>query len=308
MLTYRFCLPVWIGKDTELNFFNEKLEHVEHSPDGNLTLFKNVSPNDTDVEDILKFSRTQLMAKIWEAEKRIHRILVNSSGVADARNNLFQYLNAVERDVYNVYSAGKFRNLHNIEKKQAKWCIRVLKNILRTENERVTKSSALSVLWKLATDEGHQLENISEAFLAEIYFLFLGMNGKLPIKRQKSPVTPENSENLTQGQIRSHFLDQYSHYINKFLQRYPDGLQQTIAEQTKDSRQKILDYFGAGLEQWHDYKWHLKHIIRDLATLDKIIELRDEERESLELAEKKRNLFSDHALLSEPFPREPRKP
>ena len=110
--------------------------------------------------------------------------------MADARNNLFQYLNAVERDLYNVYSAGKFRNLHDIEKKQAKWCIRVLKNILRTENERVAKSSALAVLWKLATDEGHQLQNISEAFLAEIYFLFLGMNGKLPIKRQKSPVTP----------------------------------------------------------------------------------------------------------------------
>ena len=79
-------------------------------------------------------------------------------------------------------------------------------------------------------------------------------------------------------------------------------------EQNEASRQKILDYFGAGLEQWQDYKWQLKHIVRDLDTLEKIIDLREEERESLQLAEKNGIFFQITPYYPQSLSQQPGEP
>ena len=39
--------------------------------------------------------------------------------------------------------------------------------------------------------------------------------------------------------------------------------------------------------QWHDYKWQLKNVIRDISTLEKVVSLDDKEKKELERCLKK---------------------
>ena len=53
------------------------------------------------------------------------------------------------------------------------------------------------------------------------------------------------------------------------------------------NRRRVLDVLGGRAEDWHDYKWHLKHAIRDTATLARIVDLSEEEITAIEKTAKR---------------------
>ena len=65
----------------------------------------------------------------------------------------------------------------------------------------------------------------------------------------------------------------------------PKGL--FMDDQFKKSKQKILQSFGASEEDWKDYKWHLKNRIKDIETLEKIINLTDKDKSYIREVSKK---------------------
>lgn len=88
--------------------------------------------------------------EIWKADPKIKELLKKSKSLAEARENLFKYLNDLERHYFNIYSDKNYKNVHIIEKSNAKECIRVFKNIIRTESEKLINFSALKKLYQLA--------------------------------------------------------------------------------------------------------------------------------------------------------------
>ncbi|MBN2288596.1 MAG: KamA family radical SAM protein [Candidatus Glassbacteria bacterium] len=242
-------------------------------------------PYSTDA--ILELSKEELLKLLWKADRRIYRVLKDSTTIMDCRNNLFGYLNDLVRSYYNIYSEKKFKDLHPLEKVHAKRCVRILKNTIRTGNEKITGVNPLNILWKLARGKLDLLDKATPGFLCEMIFLFLGINGKLAFYRQaKQTLSLFTVHDENPGLVRSHDLDQYSERIDHYFSRYPSGLDPGITVKQQAARHRIMEYFGAGERQWNDYRWQLKHIIRDRGTVEALVGLTRQEREGLILAEK----------------------
>lgn len=241
---------------------------------------------------ILELGKEELLKLLWSADRRIHKILKNSLTIMDCRNNLFQYLNELVRSYYNIYSDKKFKDLHPLEKVHAKRCVRILKNTIRTQNEKSIGTSPLNILWKLARGKLRLLEEVTPGFLCEMIFLVLGINGKLSFYRHaKQTLFLLSIQDESPGLARSHDLDRYSESINHYMVRYPSGLDPEIIEKNRASKKRIMKYFGATEQQWNNYRWHLKNVVRDRGTVEALVGLSQKERKGLSLAEKHGILF-----------------
>lgn len=232
----------------------------------------------------IRHSKEKLIEKLWEAEPKIKSILKNSNQLEEARFILFDYLNRLERDLFNMRSDTYFVNLNIIEKRNAKECIRVLSNVMRSENEHLTGASPLARLFELAKDTPGAREKINEGFLCEFIVLFRGITGK-----SGKHVTGQEVFSMKDGReaavIRSEQLDNYASLIRRNFKRYRTGFDRSLIRQRQELKKEILSYFGAGESQWQDYMWHYRHIIKDAKTLGDLVRLEPDELEGLAAAE-----------------------
>jgi len=238
------------------------------------------------MNDIVLLTTRELQHELWKAAPDIRNILARAENLAEAREKLFDYLNDLERHYFNIHSDKRLKEFHIIEKTNAKECIKVLKNLIRTENEQITGFSALKILFDLA--KGLDRDDISAGFLAEFLFLFNGINANSGITDDKL-VLPEDSKKASIA--RSAKLDEYARNMSACLDRYKTGTESHIAKRQKTARRAIMDHFHAGEQDWKDYKWHLKHVIQDRKTLESLIKLEEDEKEGLIYAEQNRIPF-----------------
>ncbi|HOX78986.1 MAG TPA: KamA family radical SAM protein [Bacteroidales bacterium] len=236
---------------------------------------------------IASLSKDQLKKKLWEANPEIRALLKKSSDVADARENLFEYLNGLERHYFNIHSEKEYKDFHIIEKTNAKECIRVLKNVIRTENEKIADFSALKVLRDLALNSEPEIP-VSESFLAEFIFLFHGVHARSGITDDSFKLP---SDNKKASQLRSKKLDEYARRMDDHLRHYRHGLDPAVIHDRKAASKAILEYYQGTEKDWQDYKWQLKHIITTRKTLEKLVMLDEDERLGLEYAERYRIPF-----------------
>jgi lysine 2,3-aminomutase len=238
----------------------------------------------------IRHSKEKLVEILWDAEPKIKSILKNSSKLEEARFILFDYLHRLERDLFNMRSDTYFVNLNIIEKRNAKECIRVLSNVMRTENEQLTGASPLACLFDLAKETPGALESIHEAFLCEFIVLFWGITGK-----SGKHVTRQQIFNMKDGReaavIRSEQLDTYAAIIRRNYRRYRTGFDRALIRQRQALKQEILSYFGAEESSWQDYMWHYRHIIKDAKTLGALVHLEPDEVEGLACAAEMRIPF-----------------
>ncbi len=236
------------------------------------------------LDDLLRMGKLEMIELLWETEPRMHRLLTESENVQQARNNMFNYLNELERIYFNIYADHRLSELHDLEKKQAKWCVRVFKNIIRSENEKLAHASSLTLLWKIARRQPRALSEVGEGFLCEMIFLSLGINGKFACNRHKSAPEPSATSEQDAGVRRSMLLDRYAAQIEGFVSRYHCGLDEDVVRIHRKQRRRIMRHFGAGETQWNDYRWQLDHIITRKDQIEQLVELTDLEREGLDLA------------------------
>jgi len=176
-----------------------------------------------------------------------------------------------------------FANLNVVERRNARECIRVLSNTMRTENEHLTGVSPLELLYDLARDEEGALEKASMGFLLEYFALLEGIRGTYG-KHSSYHELLEQQEGRAAAIVRSSQLDDYGAMVRRYFRKYKTGLDPKLVKKRKKLKKKILSYFGAGEEDWNDYLWHMKNIIKDIETLSAIVELDDDEGEVLRLA------------------------
>ncbi|MCX5857095.1 MAG: KamA family radical SAM protein [Deltaproteobacteria bacterium] len=231
----------------------------------------------------IKHSKEKLVEELWAAEPKIKGILKNSKHVEEARFIMFDYLNRLERDLFNMRSDTYFFNLNIIEKRNAKECIRVFSNVMRTENESLTGASPLELLFDLAKETDRSLDTINEAFLCEFISLFRGITGK-----SGKHTTGHEVFSMKDGReaaiLRSEQLDDYAGLIRRNFRRYRTGFDRTIVRQRQELKKEILGYFGAEESRWQDYLWHYQHIIKDLKILSDLVRLESDEVEGLTCA------------------------
>jgi len=232
---------------------------------------------------LITASRPELLAALWAAAPEVHRLLASSRSLQQARNRMFDLLNSLERSYFSIHADTPFKHIHIAEKHIAKECIRVLKNVIRSENEQLTGESALSFLRDLARHHGRVAARVSDGFICEFIHLFRGIYGQSGTLAALSSYH-RDTDNARAAQLRSRELDAYARRAATAMCRFHSGLEPHLIARSTGMRRRILRHFGASLADWHAPSWQLKHLIRSARTLSAFMHLEPDEREGLAAA------------------------
>lgn len=233
--------------------------------------------------NLIDKSLHELIEIMWKEDPAIHKILAESENRRDARNQFFTYLADLERHYFNIYSDQVLINLHICERNNSKECIRVLKNIIRTENEKLTGFSALKILRKLAIGNLEKASYPSPGFIMEFIHLFRGINGRSEITEDILSI-PENE--VLASQVRSRRLNEYAQNLDLNIKTIPKGTDPVLVGEHEITKRKILSFFKSDDKDWATFSWQMRHIISKRQTVQALVHLTDDEIEGLESAEK----------------------
>jgi len=227
------------------------------------------------------------VARLRYANPTVWGLISDSVDVSVARTYLIGFVSEMVR-ILNLESP----RLRSLEWSQQIQCLEIFRKIISVRSERLTKFSLLKLLWHLIHEKYDELpENLSDGFFEEMIHLFRGMQGRSGIYDDER--YPEFAElhGRKAAVMRS---DQLDGLARKYLERsgkYLSGLENDIIAERKQNRDRILNVLKGGEKDWADHRWHLKHVIRDSATLGKIISLKTEEREAIDLARSRKIPF-----------------
>jgi lysine 2,3-aminomutase len=224
----------------------------------------------------------QWAATLWEGHPWVYRALRRAKDLETARRHLYDRM--VERE--RAISAREIK-VHPLE-----WCIirdssRVMRNILSRRCEKLSGFSGLECLWKMARGRWEEVpKGLTPAFFEEFYRLFNGVKGKSGIYEWAESPTYTKLKGREAALARSDELDGLAEYAESRIDSYTSGLDQEIIARRRKNQRRIMRVLGATADRWSDWRWHLKHVIRDEAELGLLIELTDDEREAIHLAKK----------------------
>lgn len=233
-----------------------------------------------------------LIEKLWRENSEVFILLKECEDLKEARKKLFKF----SKDLEWKYREGE-EVIHKLEYATALEAIKVFNNLISLRNEKIAGFSTLDYLWSLAKDNQETIEEISEGFLEEFIHLFKAMKGKADISSGwLKPLLEKDGVKIVDftkikgreaGISRSNYLDKLYEKIHGFINRYPSGCDDKLVKEREGNRQKILDYFGATINDWNDHYWHLKHIFKDkdgLENLKKLVPLTEEDIKAIEIA------------------------
>jgi len=233
-----------------------------------------------------------LIEKLWKENPEVFKLLKESENLKEARQKLYKF----SKDLEWKYREGE-EVLHKLEYATALEATKVFNNLISLRNEKIAGFSTLDYLWSLVKDNQEITERISDGFLEEFIHLFKAMKGSADISSGwLRPLLEKDGIKIADfakikgreaGTSRSNYLDKLYEKVHNFIDRYPSGCDSELIKEREENRQKILDYFGASLDDWKDYYWHLKHIFQDkddLEHLGKLVSLTEEDVEAIEIA------------------------
>ncbi|MGC5327083.1 KamA family radical SAM protein [Brevibacillus sp. SYSU BS000544] len=225
------------------------------------------------------------ISELLDANPEILRLLVLSPSVSAAREKLYAYLSQCEMAILDENC-----QLHPLEKKNTRDCIHVFRNIISVSSEKKTGHSCLNILHQLATMHWRENEwpEISDAFLEDMKHLFKGIIGLSGIYSKSGICIREVPEFIhLQGReaaiVRSRYLNDKTDHYQMFKEKngYRCGLEPDIISRRNETRDVILHHLDGSLEDWHDYKWHLRNTYKNCEDIQKVIKLTEEEEHGI---------------------------
>jgi lysine 2,3-aminomutase len=241
--------------------------------------------SEAELEEIFKDKYVDL----WISNPAVYRILKKSADVENARSNLFDYFNSKEKYFFNMDT-----KLHSLEKVVIQDSIAVLKKIISVRSEIITGTSALQILFNMANGFAN-VTDVSEGFILEFIHLFRAVSGLSGIYPNDDIPDREPEFISKRGRdaaiSRSNLLDREEENTETVFLKYPNGLQADVIKDRETHKKRLLEYFDATEDDWQNYHWQIKHVIRKADTLKQIIELTEEEEKSIRLANQNRIPF-----------------
>jgi len=207
---------------------------------------------------------------LWENAELVRRTLEQAKSLEEARESLLAVLQDIESGAQCDDLGGD-----RLEWSMRLQAIKILKGFLSPENEAIAGMSTLQVLWDLAT-ETQDMEDVP-GFADEFSHLFKAMRGESGIGRgwlaKDSDLAEHYFEDLPQAgrraaTRRSRFLDEVAKRVNQEIDRYPCGLDEPLAKAREVNRRHIQDYFGASVQDWSDWQWQARHVLKGLDGFD----------------------------------------
>jgi len=240
-------------------------------------------------EDInLSEAKEIALKHLWEINPDITGILKSSEHLQEAREKLYSLLEKYDRRLFD-----EDNELFVLERNVIRECIQVFKNIIAPKNEKHTGISSLKILFHLAKNNKEEFEKIAPGFILEFINLFKGISGNSGIYEREMIISEAfvRLEGREGAQKRTEILDDFSGIIWKYFKKYPSGLDEKILKERKENVNRIMKYYKATGEDWKDYRWHLKNVIKDGKTIADLIELDEESKEAIDRASRNKIPF-----------------
>ncbi|MHB1255808.1 MAG: KamA family radical SAM protein [Dethiobacteraceae bacterium] len=263
-------------------------------------------------DDFLVQKRFELFR---EENPVFHQLVQESVNLEAARKKIYYYLAEYEKKTLKPTGHSQ-----PMDRALARRALNVLKNIFAERSEELAGFSVLESLMSLIR---HQETHVHAAFVEELRHLFMAMKEKTGLfeKHYFQHASLEEADSRAKSSVRSAVLDEISGRANLRMSRYLSGLDQETVERRESNRTRIMRHFGAGKEEWADWTWHCRHVIRDIDTLISLISLTPEEEKAVRSAKEKGLPFGitpyyvslmdfesdrkrDHALRSQVIPPE----
>lgn len=221
-------------------------------------------------------------SKLWQAHPWAWRILNQSSILEESRRLFYDHIVEQERTMRT-----KKLHVHPLEWSIIRDACHVLRNIISKRCEVMAKFSSFECLWNIANEQWDKLpENLSAGFFEELHHLFSAVKGKCGIYQDIKSPSYVKLHGRDAALARSDELDTLASYAESYIKSYSSGLDKDVIKRRNNNQHRIMKKLGASSKQWNDWRWQLKHVVRDANTLSKLIELRDNEREAVTLAKK----------------------
>jgi lysine 2,3-aminomutase len=219
---------------------------------------------------------------LWASDPRMHDALMSSDDAGSARSALFDLLKERESALHS-----RDCHIHALERSNSIHCIRVMRNFLSPRNERVGGVSVIKHLFDISRGS---IGDVHLAFVSDIMHIMRGTTGESVLDLQEAPDFA-SLDGLEGGRLRSDYLDGMAGAVSEWTERYPSGLEPSVIAKRQENRERIMDYLGAGPDDWNDYVWQMRNVMLSHDVIGDLIELTDEEREAISLCSTNRIPF-----------------
>lgn len=164
----------------------------------------------------------------------------------------------------------------------ARDCARALRQMFSERSDSLAGFSVAQALWDLARNIPRP--DMGPGFFAEMIHLFRGMRGNVPPHTLNETLVRDSISGRPAALARSADLDILWDRVSQQFNRYPDGLSIEARERRSARRGHILARLGGAPEDWYDWRWQMRHIVRDPDILAGLAVLDADELESTRAA------------------------
>jgi lysine 2,3-aminomutase len=168
-------------------------------------------------------------------------------------------------------------------------CARVLRSIFSYRAEGLAEFSVMEALYDLA--HGKRRPELEEGFYAELFHLLLGVQGKAKELAMGDYLISNTLSGREAAVARSAELDKLWERTGSFMKRYPHGLSDEAIARRDENRRKIGSMLDGGDEDWYDWRWQLRHVVKEASLLKSLVPLSPEALEAIKRAKKARLPF-----------------
>ncbi len=217
----------------------------------------------------------------------IYHLLREADDYTTARHYLQAYLHELQRMM--ARSSLRKQPLEWVVQEQG---IDTFLNLISVRSERLIRFSLVRLLWKIANGRREHLpKDLNDGFFEEIIHLFLAIQGESGIYDQESYPEFAKYHGRKASILRSEQLDRIALKAETRMKRYVSGLENRVRVRRDVNRRRILRRLGGDEEDWNDYRWQIRNVVRSATVLEKLINLTPGEKSAIDAAGRNRVPF-----------------
>ncbi len=166
----------------------------------------------------------------------------------------------------------------------------VLRNMLKKRSDNLAGFSMTQAIYDIAW--GNPRPDLSPAFYADLYHLLLGIQGQGSRKAfDDIQLSALNEMGRAAAIHRSQQLDSIRSEVDLQINQFKTGLDNRTISRRKKRRDKILTKLNASRDDWQNWHWQVKNIIKDPKVLQDLVNISREEKKAVEMAKENKLLF-----------------
>lgn len=237
--------------------------------EGHSTWREMTGPMLVGLQNLLYADKVLLQQVLYRENPEVKKLFEEAQSLEDARKRFYAYLTQRELEIRDSDTDPMLRY-------QALYAINVLKNMISRSSEKLAGFSTLEYIWKLFS-QGAEAAGVNEDFILDVIHLFRAVRLEAdlypaPFAQNLGFFDFSKIKGRRAGIERSNYLDRLWNRIQGYLDRYPTGLDKDVIERRIRHKKAILDALGGTLDDWDDYVWQYRNIMK---TKEKVDALKD---------------------------------